>query len=110
MRVRKFIPAVLAFILLAGVPLASLPACDSAAGRGNLACYCRADAGKTCSLQCCSTGKVKSGTDAPRGPSEMILNLAPAPIPGRALFAGTDRIPAPEMVYLEVPVRPPIPA
>lgn len=106
---RKLIPAMIALLLLSGAPLQSLPSCGSAP-RGGLICYCCKEAGKPCSLLCCAPCQMKAGVDAPRASFEMILPVLSDVNPGPDIPAETVFLPPHAVVYLEVPVRPPIPA
>jgi hypothetical protein len=108
MRIQKLIPAFVALILLAGAPLRFLPVCQSGP-RAGLVCYCCVESGKKCARLCSGCHQERPGMEISQESSEMILDFVSQAVPWQSVFHEADFSPSLETVYLEVPVRPPIP-
>ena len=108
MKIRSFIPACFALFVLLASPLnsgwfvKSLP-------HGGLVGYCCLDAGKQCTMICCGSCKARTGADLPRWMPELIFTSLEKVLYFKPVFFAMSSLCPPEIVYIEVPVQPPIP-
>jgi hypothetical protein len=108
MKVRAFMPALIALIVLLGSPFSSVPLCASKP-HGGLVCYCCADmAGKPCPMISCKGCKGRGALDVPPWTPELIVALVEPILYLTPVFFETASFCPPETVYIEVPIKPPI--
>jgi hypothetical protein len=107
MKIRTFIPAIIALLVLLSSPFSYMPLCGSKPN-GGLACYCCSDtAGKKCTMISCTGCKAKGDFDESRWTPEMILDSFCPIIQTKPVYTETEIFIMPETVYIEVPVNPP---
>jgi len=107
MKIRRLIPAVIAFVILLSAPFSHVLTHDSDP-RGGLVCYCCSAMGQKCAMiscmGCCGN---RPGDVVDRWAPEMVLesNHLLSPLKISCRDKEISRIP--ETVYLEVPDKPP---
>lgn len=107
MKIRTLIPAIIALVILVGGPFGFGPLRDTDP-RGGLICYCCSATGKNCTMISCSgCCGAHTGAPADRWSPEMVLESFPAITPLRVVYGDGEAVRSPEIVYLEVPDRPP---
>jgi len=109
MKIRAFLPSLIALVVLLGSPFGSLPLCASKPPHGGLLCYCCADtAGKPCAMISCKGCKSRGALEVPNWVPEMIFSSCVPILHLTPVFFETASFCPPGTVYLEVPVKPPI--
>lgn len=107
MKIRTMIPAIIALVILVGGAFGFGWLCDTDP-RGGLICYCCSDTGKHCTMiSCTGCCGAHTGSVADRWSPEMIPEFFPATIPVTIAHGDGETIRSPEIVYLEVPDKPP---
>jgi hypothetical protein len=107
LKIHTLIPAIIALVILVGSPFGFGSMCNTDP-RGGLICYCCSDTGKNCTMISCSgCCGAHSGTPADRWSPEMIPESFPGAIPVRIVYGDGEVIRSPEIVFLEVPDKPP---
>jgi hypothetical protein len=106
MKIRTFIPAMIALLVLLISPFSYMPLCGAKAN-GGLVCYCCNDTGKKCTMISCMGCKAKGDFDESRWTPEMILDSFFPTIQIKPVYAETKFFIIPESAYIEVPVKPP---
>ena len=104
---RKIIPTIVAILVLLLTPFNYVPLCGSKSPTG-LVCYCCINTGKTCTMISCSGCKAPNGLNDFRLAPEMILQSSGLFVHFIPVYLETESLPRPEIVFIEVPVRPPI--
>ena len=107
MKKRTLIPTIIAVVILAGGPFGFGPMRDNHA-RVGLICYCCSAMGTNCTMisceGCCGA---HVGSAADRWSPEMILGIFPTITPLKIVYGHREAVRLPEIVYLEVPDKPP---
>ena len=107
MKIRTLIPAIIAVVILAGGPFGFGPMRDTDA-RGGLICYCCSAMGTNCTMiSCDGCCGAHAGSAADRWSPEMILGSFPIITPVQIVYGDSEVVRSPEIVYLEVPDKPP---
>lgn len=107
MKIRRLIPAVIAFVVLLSAPFSHVLTHD-ADPRGGLICYCCSAIGQKCAMISCSGCCGTHASDVvDRWSPEMVLESIHlcSPLKMTGLLKDISQIP--ETVYLEVPDKPP---
>jgi hypothetical protein len=108
MKLRALILAFTAFLMLVGGPFGLGTRCDSDP-RGGLTCYCCADLGENCAMiscsGCCGGHAGKAATDS--RPSVLVLEYFSADPLLRVAYGDLDTFGEPQIIYLDVPDKPP---
>ena len=106
MKIRAFLPALIALIILTGSPFSTLLNI-TAKPHGGLVCYCCKDASTPCVMISCNCCQDKPGLEIPRWMPEIIFD---SHYPGISIKPAYTEIPGcimPESIYMDVPVKPP---
>lgn len=107
MKIRAFLPALIALLILLGLPYTPLMRVVVSKHHGGLVCYCCTNAAKPCVMISCSCCKDKTGIDIPRWVPEMIFNSHHPVVSIKLVYTETEFSITPGKVYIEVPVQPP---
>jgi len=106
MKIRTFIPAIIALLVLLNSPFSYMPLCGPKPN-GGLACYCCSDTGKKCAMISCTGCKAKGDLNESRWTPEMILDSFYPILQTTPVYTETEFSTMPENIYIEVPVNPP---
>ena len=101
------IPAMLALVILVGGPFGLGKRCETDP-RAGLVCYCCLDAGKNCTMISCAgcCGSHSASVADGRAP-DMLPEFFSTTVPVTIIYGDGEAVRSPEVVYLEVPDKPP---
>ena len=107
MKKYRFIPAAIVFFILLCAPVSHGALCSEEPGAG-LICFCCLDAGETCPMISCACSRGQIAPDVSRIAPEMSIRMPDVSFFIQSVLYKIETIPLPELVYLEVPVQPPV--
>jgi hypothetical protein len=108
MKIRAFLPAFIAFIILTGSPIGTLLHIAERPN-GGLECYCCKDSARPCVTISCNCCNDQTDQDIPQWMPEMIFGSHHLSISIKPAYTEAQNFFMPESIYREVPVKPPKP-
>ncbi|PKN19133.1 MAG: hypothetical protein CVU71_10175 [Deltaproteobacteria bacterium HGW-Deltaproteobacteria-6] len=108
MKLRAFLPAFIALIILTGSPFGSLMRVAERP-HGGLECFCCQDSAKPCVMISCSCCNDQTDRDMPQWMPEMIFTPHHSSVSIKPVYTQAPCFLMPESICMDVPVLPPEP-